>query len=285
MKKEKTPAYLTLDFAEKLQEMYGWYQSQLQIERLSPSGSRGRKPMGVAPFVLTEELDGTRLFAKARKLGVRRRDEQAQIVSVGPTATDGQFRLKYKDETSAYIDHDSDTEAFQDAMDGIFGSGNTFVSIGGGVWLVRMTGNLRNTEVDLMETVPLDLAGCEHVAVKKTPFNSEVQEILVCEFNPMRDPETLPIGTVGMAGWVSGVGWTILHHDQQTVRQFRLGKTDETIGSGSSATVSLYAGDLGTEIATDVNVEAYNRGDSIDADTWVLVYQQSGGWEAVPLEC
>lgn len=65
----------------------------------------------------------------------------------------------------------------------------------------------------------------------------------------------------------------------------RLGKTDESISSDSTGTVSIYSGDVGSETDTGDNIEGYSRGTDIDADIWVNIMARGGGYEIFPLEC
>lgn len=244
---------LSDEFVKELSSMVRWYRSQLEAPQLRGQESRNRKPMGMVPFVLTEALDGTKPTAKARKLGVRRTDEQAQIVAVGDTAEDGTFTL----DGSGDIDHDASASDFQSEMDSVFGAGNTVVTIGGGVWLVRFTGSRRGTNPDLLEADSAKLGGSQLVSVKKTLFNAEVQEITVFDMMPSLLGETLPIGTIGYAYHFPGVGYGIIRHNRERPTVIMYGKADANIASGASGTVSIYRGTTDTT----VNITAKNLTD------------------------
>jgi len=274
---------LSEDFVKELSDMVRWYRSQLEATPLKGTEARNRKPMGLVPFVLTEALDGTNPTAKARKLGVRYTDEQAQIVAVGDTAEDGTFTL----DDSTDIDHDATDSDFQAVMDVAYGAGNTKVTIGGGVWLVRFTGSLRGTNQTLMVADSSKLGGSQLVSVKKTLFNAEVQEIEVFDMMPSLAGEDLPIGTIGYAYHFPGVGYGIIRHNRERPTLIMYGKADANIAGAASGTVSLYRGtqDTGVNVtAKNLTDQQADSGNDVELTEYV---DENGGLQYgfKPLEC
>jgi len=274
------------EFVEEHREMYRWFRSQLPSAPLKGLGGRVNKSLGVVPFVLTEELDGSRMFAKGYRLNVSNSSDAAQIVSVGQTADDGTFTLSNGTDTSD-IAHDASRTAMQSEMDAIWGANNAEVLIGGGTWLIRFTGNKRGQLVDLMTADSGKLAGSQNVSVQHTPFNGEVQEINLFEFFPNYRGETLPVGTVGWANHFPGVGYGIIRHNQERPAVIMFGKADSNITAGSTGTVSLYR----TTQDTGANISVTNITDQqIDSGNDALIVEliDADGadyYGALPLEC
>lgn len=277
------------EFVAEHREMYRWFRSQLEVERLNPGKQRPRKPMGMIPYVLTEALDGTSMFAKGKRLGVGNSNDSAQLVSLGQTANDGTFTLSGNDTDSSDIDFDASQADMQDKLDAVFGSNNTVVSIGeGGVWLVRFTGNLRGSNVDLMTANSDRLAGSQQVSIKKTPFNIEVQDVILFEFGCSFMEETLPAGTCGWAYHYPSLGYGIVTHNKHRPAVVMRGKANADIAAGADGSIAIYRGtqDTGTDIS-----DAENFSDQqADENANLLVFEvpnEDGDLEYifVPTEC
>lgn len=276
-------AVLTEDFASKLQDMYRWYRSQLPVERLSQGDVRGRKTMGMVPFVLTEALDGSAMTVQGRRLARRGGDEPAQLVAVGQTAQDGTFKL----DTSADIDHDADVPTFQTEMDTLFGPDNSIASIGGGVWLVRFRGNLRGSNPTLMVADSSKLIGTQKASVVKTLFNAEVQTIQLFDFMPHGKGQDLPIGTIGYAYHFPGIGYGIVSHNQHRPTVLMYGKADANIAAAATGTVSIYRGtqDTGANVSAK-NLTDQQADSGVDVEVTEYVDENSDlVYGLKPLEC
>lgn len=64
-----------------------------------------------------------------------------------------------------------------------------------------------------------------------------------------------------------------------------IGKTDSSHAKSASGTVSVYAGALGSESDTTMNITAYNRFAAVATTKWVACVYTSGGWDIIAAEC
>ena len=65
------------------------------------------------------------------------------------------------------------------------------------------------------------------------------------------------------------------------------GKTDASLSKGASGTISIYAGTLGSETDTTINMTAYNRFATVAITKWVTCSYcfDNQGWDLISAEC
>lgn len=72
---------------------------------------------------------------------------------------------------------------------------------------------------------------------------------------------------------------------QQHVVNTIIGKTDSSHAKSASGTISVYAGTLGSESDTTINITAYNRFAAVSTTKWVQADWIGGGWNLSAAEC